>query len=246
LHFSPPGVSSALANSRRACVRRRASGLGVLDAAILRGRASCRYEKASTAQHAKPRSKQAAAVGVQLSARRRAEIAGIEGRRPDARRRTHARRLFAKALDTPGGRKCRPSTRSARRLLHQFPFEAGVRCALEGWRAHPIGTIGRLRRACCPRPPRSGQRRSPCAWDRITMAADQTFSEVIGEAIGNATRSSLIKRTGSVAVGWPSCGALLGVDPTKRWKKSTRISSDGPILLSVSGGELQHFAAVGS
>src|ERR1700755_287144 len=32
-----------------------------------------------------------------------AEIAGIEGRKPDAKRRIRARRLFAEALDTPGG-----------------------------------------------------------------------------------------------------------------------------------------------
>src|SRR3954466_5036824 len=34
-----------------------------------------------------------------------AQITGIEGHKPDARRRMHARRLFAKALDTPGGLK---------------------------------------------------------------------------------------------------------------------------------------------
>src|SRR6476620_1414637 len=34
-----------------------------------------------------------------------AEIARIEGQRPDAKRRTRARRLFAQALDTPGGLK---------------------------------------------------------------------------------------------------------------------------------------------
>src|SRR3954447_25979101 len=32
-----------------------------------------------------------------------AELAKIEGRKPDAQRRTLARRLFAQALDTPGG-----------------------------------------------------------------------------------------------------------------------------------------------
>src|SRR5829696_3713912 len=31
-----------------------------------------------------------------------AEIAGIEGGRPDGAQRVHARRLFARALDTPG------------------------------------------------------------------------------------------------------------------------------------------------
>ena len=60
-----------------------------------------------------------------------AEIAKIEGRRPDAARRVHARRLFAQALDTPGGLKVQTIHAFCTRLLHQFPFEADVAARFE-------------------------------------------------------------------------------------------------------------------
>ena len=64
-----------------------------------------------------------------------AEILKIEGRRPDGRRRLHARRLFAQALDTPGGLKVQTIHAFCTRLLHQFPFEADVAARFEVGRA---------------------------------------------------------------------------------------------------------------
>src|SRR5512142_468695 len=48
------------------------------------------------------------------------------GRQPDARGRARARRLFASALETPGGLKVQTIHAFCTRLLHQFPFEANV------------------------------------------------------------------------------------------------------------------------
>src|ERR1700677_711406 len=45
---------------------------------------------------------------------------------PDARRRALARRLFARALETPGGLKVQTIHAFCTQLLHQFPFEANV------------------------------------------------------------------------------------------------------------------------
>ena len=45
---------------------------------------------------------------------------------PDPARRTRARRLFALALETPGGLKVQTIHAFCTRLLHQFPFEAEV------------------------------------------------------------------------------------------------------------------------
>ena len=59
------------------------------------------------------------------------DITEIEGRRPDARRRLRARRLFAQALDTPGGLKVQTIHAFCTRLLHQFPFEADVAARFE-------------------------------------------------------------------------------------------------------------------
>ncbi len=55
-----------------------------------------------------------------------AEIARVEGKRPDAATLTAARRLFARALETPGGLKIQTIHAFCERLLHQFPFEANV------------------------------------------------------------------------------------------------------------------------
>ena len=46
-------------------------------------------------------------------------------------RRVHARRLFAQALDTPGGLKVQTIHAFCTRLLHQFPFEADVAARFE-------------------------------------------------------------------------------------------------------------------
>jgi ATP-dependent helicase/nuclease subunit A len=45
---------------------------------------------------------------------------------PDAARRALARRLFARALETPGGLKVQTIHAFCAQLLHQFPFEANV------------------------------------------------------------------------------------------------------------------------
>ena len=55
-----------------------------------------------------------------------AAIGAPPGRVPDARRRALARRLFAGALETPGGLKVQTIHAFCTRLLHQFPFEANV------------------------------------------------------------------------------------------------------------------------
>ena len=55
-----------------------------------------------------------------------AEIADAQGRKPSAAEMLRARRLFAKALETPGGLKIQTIHAFCERLLHQFPFEANV------------------------------------------------------------------------------------------------------------------------
>lgn len=55
-----------------------------------------------------------------------AEIATIEGARPSSQSLAAARKLFARALETPGGLKIYTIHAFCGRLLHQFPFEANV------------------------------------------------------------------------------------------------------------------------
>jgi ATP-dependent helicase/nuclease subunit A len=54
------------------------------------------------------------------------ELEDIEGVAPDAAHLAGARRLFARALDTPGGLKIQTIHALCERLLHLFPFEANV------------------------------------------------------------------------------------------------------------------------
>src|SRR3984893_5318103 len=53
-------------------------------------------------------------------------IGGGSGAAPSAPRRALARRLFARALETPGGLKVQTIHAFCTQLLHQFPFEADV------------------------------------------------------------------------------------------------------------------------
>ena len=54
------------------------------------------------------------------------EIRKTGVKRVDAKRRARARKLFAEALETPGGLKVQTIHAFCTRLLQQFPFEADV------------------------------------------------------------------------------------------------------------------------
>ncbi|WLR92513.1 double-strand break repair helicase AddA [Shinella zoogloeoides] len=53
-------------------------------------------------------------------------VTAIEGARPDLFKLAEARRLFARALETPGGLKIQTIHAFCEALLHQFPLEANV------------------------------------------------------------------------------------------------------------------------
>lgn len=53
-------------------------------------------------------------------------IIDLEHKRPDRARLNHARQLFAKALETPGGLKINTIHAFSESVLHRFPLEAGV------------------------------------------------------------------------------------------------------------------------
>src|SRR5262249_28321832 len=59
------------------------------------------------------------------------EIRRLSNERPDPARRALARRLFALALETPGGLKVQTIHAFCTRLLQQFPFEAEVSARFE-------------------------------------------------------------------------------------------------------------------
>jgi ATP-dependent helicase/nuclease subunit A len=144
-------------------------------------------------------------------------IGAIDGEWPDAGRTARARRLFARALDTPGGLKVQTIHAFCARLLHQFPFEANVaaRFAVLEERAER-DLLARLRLEVLL----EGAAAPDAALGRalstaIASAADRTFVEVIDEAIRERDRLvAWIARAGGIAGAVAELCAVLGVAPT--------------------------------
>jgi ATP-dependent helicase/nuclease subunit A len=113
-------------------------------------------------------------------------IADIGERRPDDGRRAFARRLFARALETPGGLKVQTIHALCTRLLQQFPFEANVaarfavlddRSERQALERAMVAVL--LEAAAAPDTP--GGRALAAI---VPAAADTTFRDVIREAVG--------------------------------------------------------------
>src|SRR6267154_4116750 len=137
---------------------------------------------------------------------------------PDPKRRARARRLFALALDTPGGLEVQTIHAFCTRLLHQFPFEANVAArfeVLDG--AAGAKLLDEVRLAVlleASAKPHSDLGRSLAT--AITIAADLTFAEVIGEAIGKRDElDAWIARAGSVKAAIGELSRALGIDPAE-------------------------------
>ena len=162
-----------------------------------------------------------------------AEIENIEGRRPDAQRRTHARRLFAQALDTPGGLKVQTIHAFCTRLLHQFPFEADVAARFEVLEDRTRSElIERLRMGVlleASAQPDSDLGRALAT--AITVAADVTFAEAIDEAIARHEElEAWIAHAGGVAAAVAGLSRALGVRPDETSEQIDAAIVDGPIL----------------
>jgi ATP-dependent helicase/nuclease subunit A len=173
--------------------------------------------------------------------------------------RIQARRLFASALETPGGLKVQTIHAFCTRLLHQFPFEANVAArftvldeatttqlldelklnVLLEASADPDGALGKA---------------LACA---IVVAADQTFKDVIDEAIFERDRiEAWIKNAGNVDAATAALSTDLGLNPadTKESIEAEFFShtlipaADWPLLIEVlesgSTNDKKHIAAL--
>src|SRR5262245_66208562 len=107
------------------------------------------------------------------------------GKRPDTTQRAIARRLFANALETPGGLKVQTIHAFCTRLLHQFPFEANVAARFdvldEAAETQLLGEIslGVLLDASLAPDGALGRALATA----MAVAADQTFRDVVSDAI---------------------------------------------------------------
>src|SRR5882724_8026335 len=160
-------------------------------------------------------------------------INGVGIADPSARLRMTARKLFACALETPGGLKVQTIHALCTRLLQQFPFEANVparfavlderdqnemmeranlKVLLEASR-DPDGATGRA------------------LYMAMASAADVTFKEVVREAC--LSRDHFMAWTdsaGSADAAAAQISTALDVDPADRIEEVEREIIDGPNL----------------
>jgi ATP-dependent helicase/nuclease subunit A len=151
--------------------------------------------------------------------------------------RALARRLFAAALETPGGLKMQTIHAFCTQLLHQFPFEANVAAAFTVLDEHAeqelLGRAGLatlLDAAAVPESP-LGRALSTA----ITAAADSTLREVIAETIGDRDAiTDWIKRAGSVEGAVIEIAQTLGIAADDTMAQVEADIVDGPFLPSAS------------
>src|SRR6202050_2352868 len=145
-----------------------------------------------------------------------AAIKQSSGLEPDSRRRSHARRLFARALETPGGLKVQTIHAFCTQLLHQFPFEANVAArfsVLDDTEQSEL--LERLTLNVLLDGARDPDSLLAEALNSaMTAAAGQTFRDVVREAIGR--RDAIMRWVGGgggIDAVNGNMSKLLGVEP---------------------------------
>ena len=138
------------------------------------------------------------------------------GEKADAGKRVRARRLFASALETPGGLKVQTIHAFCTRLLHQFPFEADVAArftVLDD--ATTTQTLDKLTLNVLLEASAKPESALGCALaTAIVVAADQTFKDVVTDAIAERDKiTAWIARAGSVDAAIAELSGIFGVDP---------------------------------
>ena len=138
------------------------------------------------------------------------------GIKPDAGRLALARRLFARALETPGGLKVQTIHAFCTQLLHQFPFEANVAARFDVLdEAEQTQFLERLTLDLlleAARAPRSPIGRALEV--AITAASDQSFREAIRATI--SAREAVARWTidaGGVEAAIAAMSRQLGLEP---------------------------------
>jgi ATP-dependent helicase/nuclease subunit A len=153
--------------------------------------------------------------------------------RPHAKLRMTARKLFACALETPGGLKVQTIHALCTRLLQQFPFEANVPArfaVLDDRDQNEMMERANLKVLLdASRDPDSATGRALNV--AMAYAADVTFKDVVREAC--LSRDHFMAWTdaaGSADAAMVQMSAALGVDPNDTIEDIERMIVDGPHL----------------
>ena len=162
-----------------------------------------------------------------------AAIAEVGIARPNATLRKTARKLFACALETPGGLKVQTIHALCTRLLQQFPFEANVPArfaVLDERDQNEMMERANLKVLLdASRDPDSATGRA--LFMAMASAADVTFKDVVREAC--LSRDHFMTWTdaaGSADAAVAQMSAALGVDPSDRIEDVEHEIVDGPHL----------------
>src|SRR2546427_2094886 len=157
----------------------------------------------------------------------------MSNERPDAALRALARRLFALALETPGGLKVQTIHAFCTRLLQQFPFEANVAARFnvldETAEAQLLGEISLGVLLDAARTPGGALGRALAV--AIAAAADQTFKDVVGEAIRKRDLvRAWIDHGGSVEAAIAGLCGTLGIAGDDTIEQVEKEIVEGPVL----------------
>jgi ATP-dependent helicase/nuclease subunit A len=165
----------------------------------------------------------------------RAEMRKIADVAPDQHLLARARRLFAQALETPGGLKVETIHAFCARLLRQFPFEANVPGRFEVLdeagqaqllRDISLGVL--LQAAKAPDDAIGGALATAMAF-----AADRTFMEVLGDAVRRRdVIHALVDHDGSVENVIAALCGTLGLVADETLAEVEREITEGPLLPS--------------
>ena len=166
------------------------------------------------------------------------------GKRPDTTQRAIARRLFANALETPGGLKVQTIHAFCTRLLHQFPFEADVAARFDVLdEAATLQLLNRLTlEVLLEGATKSDSSLGKALAMAITAAADVTFKEVIAETISKRDLiTEWTARAGGVQQAIDELAHMFGIAPaeslgaveTEYFSGSLIPHSEWPALIAV-------------
>jgi ATP-dependent helicase/nuclease subunit A len=162
-----------------------------------------------------------------------AALAKLEGTVPSPARRARARRLFAEALDAPGGLKVQTIHAFCTRLLQQFPFEAKVaaRFVVLDERAENE-LIARLRLEVLLKAAGDPDGLLGGALAiAIAASADRTFGAVIDEMIGKRDEvTAWLATAGGVDGASAQLSALLGLTASDTLAKVEAEMTQSPLL----------------
>ena len=163
--------------------------------------------------------------------------------------RTLARRLFAKALETPGGLKVQTIHAFCTQLLHRFPFEANVAARFavlddaEQTQMLEAITLAVLLQGA--EDPTSLLGRALAV--AMTAGADQTFREVMRGAIAQGdTIRDWIDQAGGEKAASAALSHALGVDPAVTLAGVEAEIVNGPILPAVEWPSVAAVCKMGS